>query len=465
MAKRMNKSRELGEEKIGKLLWKYFLPSFIGMTANSLYNIVDRIFIGRGVGTLELSGVSLVFPVMMIVFAVGLLFGIGTGVLVSINMGRRDMGSAEKVLGTGTLLIVLVALLTTAFGYLIKTPLLESFGANSETIGFAQEYLDIILAGTILQMLGMGLNIVIRSEGNANIAMYSMLISAGLNILLDPIFIFWFDMGISGAAIATLISQSVLLIWVLAHFRSKRSVVHLKPANLRFNPEFARKILAIGMAPFAMHILGSLIMAVLNSQLIKYGGDIAVGAMGIIQSIAMMIIMSIISLNMASQPIIGFNHGAGLVSRVKETLVLGMKAATVISIGTFLIVQLFPESIISLFSSGDQKLLDIGSRGIRMYLLLLPLIGFQIVVSNYFQSIGNAKIAMILTLMRQAIILLPALFILPFFYGLDGIWLAAPISDFASSIVVVWFLVREWKVLNIEDKLPEELDPVPVKIR
>ena len=442
------KTKELAELNIAKLMLKFFIPAFIGVFVNALYNIVDRIFIGQGVGSMALSGISVIFPVMLIVMGFGMLIGIGAGVLVSINMGKRDMDKAEKVLGSSFLLMLLVSVVITIIGFSVKGPMLRSFGATAETIQYANDYLDIILAGVVFQVVGFSLNNIIRAEGNARIAMYSMLISAGTNLILDPIFIFGFGMGVKGAAYATVISMMVLTVWVLIHFLSSKSVIKLKTENIRFDSKILFEITAIGMAPFFMQIANSFVQGLLNTKLISFGGDLAVGAMGIVNSVATMIVMAIVAINMATQPIISFNYGAKSFSRVKETLRIAMISATVISILAFIMVEAIPDTIVKLFNSSDPGLLGFGRDGLRLALLALPFVGFQVVAGNFFQSMGNAKIAVLLTLLRQVIILIPLLFILPNHFGLNGIWISMPISDFCSAIIVVFFLVNQWKKLK-----------------
>ncbi len=444
----MKKTSELAEVDVGRLMVKYFVPAFIGVFVNALYNIVDRIFIGQAVGAEALSGISVIFPVMLIMMGFGMLIGIGAGVLVSINLGRRNHERAEQTLGTGFLLMILVSLLIMIIGFSIKTPMLRSFGATETTLQYANDYLDIILLGVVFQVVGFSLNNIIRSEGNVKIAMYSMLISAGTNLVLDPIFIFGLGMGVKGAAWATVISMFVLAVYVFSHFRSQRSVISLRRVNIRINYKIALEIMAIGMAPFAMQIAGSMVQGFLNKLLIQYGGDLAVGAMGIINSLATLIVMTIVAINMASQPIIGFNYGAKAPGRVKEALRYSLLAATAISIGSFVIVQAIPGFLVKLFNRDSQELYDLTISGIRILLLSLPVIGFQVVAGHFFQSVGKAKIAMFLTLLRQVLVLLPLLLIMPGEFGLTGVWAAFPLSDTVSALIVSIFLVREWRNLG-----------------
>jgi putative MATE family efflux protein len=444
----MEKTKELAEKNIARLMLKFFIPSFIGVFVNALYNIVDRIFIGQGVGSMALSGVSVIFPVMLIIMGFGLLIGIGAGVLVSISMGQKDMHKAERILGTSFLLMIVVSILVTVIGFAIKGPLLRSFGATPETIGYANDYLNIILAGVIFQTIGFSLNNIIRAEGNPKIAMVSMLISAGTNLALDPIFIFGFGMGVKGAAYATIISMFILMIWVLAHFNSSKAVVKLRLHHIRFNRILTFEIISIGMAPFFMQIANSFVQGLLNTKLISFGGDLAVGAMGVVNSVQTMIIMSIVAINMASQPIIGFNFGARSIHRVKETLRIAIVAATAIAIGAFVLVQTFPSIIVKFFNASDDNLIAIGKQGLRIGLFTLPIVGFQVVAGNFFQSIGKAKIATLLTLLRQVIVLIPLIYILPNFWQLTGVWVSMPIADTVSAAIVVFFLTREWKTLD-----------------
>lgn len=455
----MDKTKELAEQHIGKLMLKFFIPSFIGVFVNALYNIVDRIFIGQGVGALALSGISVIFPVMLVMIAFGMLIGIGSSVLVSINMGRRDMEKAERVLGNSFVLMLVASLLITGIGFLIKTPMLQMFGATADTLQYANDYLDIILIGVIFQVVGFSLNNVIRAEGNARIAMYSMLISAGTNIILDPIFIFGLGLGVKGAAYATVISMMVLAVWVLLHFRSKRSVVKIKPKYFKLETSILKEILIIGMAPFFMQIASSAVQGLINTKLISFGGDLAVGAMGIVNSVATLIIMAVVAINMASQPIIGFNYGAQSYGRVRETLRLAIISSTIISVLAFIAVQTAPGLIVRFFNASDPTLLAIGSEGLRIGLLALPIVGFQVVAGNFFQSVGKAKIATLLTLLRQVIILIPLLFILPNYFQLHGIWMSMPISDACSALIVVYFLRRERILLNRAEAENNQKEP------
>lgn len=441
---------ELRVAHVGRLMLKYFIPAFIGVFVNALYNIVDRIFIGQGVGAEALSGISVIFPVMLIMMGFGMLIGIGTSVYVSINLGKKDMERAEQTLGTSFILMIVASVLIMVVTYSLKVPILRSFGSTKETFQYANDYLDIILGGVAFMVIGFSLNNVIRSEGNARVAMVSMLLSSVTNIILDLIFIFGLDMGVKGAAYATVISMFVLMLWVLYHFiKSKRAVVRMRVRHLKINWGITLEILAIGMAPFSMQIAGSFVQGLLNKKLIDFGGDLAVGAMGIINSVLTLVIMAIVALNMASQPIIGFNYGAKSVQRIKDTLKVTLIAATLIAIVSYVLIEAFPGYIIMAFNNDSEVLYNIATKGLRLVILALPVVGFQVVASNFFQAIGKAGLSMFATVFRQVIMLIPLIFILPRFFDIDGIWISYPVADIMSAIVVGFILFREWKRLPL----------------
>jgi len=461
----LDHTKELGQAPVGKLLWKYFVPAIIGVLANMLYNLVDRIYIGQGVGALALSGVTVTFPIMIVVMAFGMLVGMGSASLVSIRLGERKREEAERILGHAFVLLAGVSLALTASGLLLRDPILSLFGAGPETLGHARDYISIILLGTIFQGLGFGLNNIIRAEGHARAAMTTMILGAVMNIILDPIFIFVFKMGVAGAALATVISMAVTSFWVLIHFTGRKSLLRLRSRNFRLDRRIVREILAIGMAPFAMQLAGSVIHAIFNIQLIRYGSDLAVGAMGIINGAGMMFVFGVIAVNMAAQPIIGFNYGARQFQRVKRTLKIALIAATAITTAGFLAVQLFPAAIIGLFNRDDPRLLAIGIRGMRILLAAFPVVGFQVVSSNFFQAIGKARTAMILNLLRQVILLIPLVLLLPLALEIDGIWLAGPLADVFAAVITAVAIRREVNRLNgrqlhpLEVPEPEGLGP------
>ncbi|WP_105616543.1 MATE family efflux transporter [Vallitalea okinawensis] len=444
----MDRSRLLGEEKIGKLLLKFSIPAIIGMIVNALYNIIDRIFIGQGVGSDGITGITVGFPIMLIIMAFGMLVGIGATALISIRLGENKKEEAEKILGNSIVLLVLIAIIITTFGLIFLDPLLTLFGASEEALPLARDYLRIILIGSIFQCIGFGMNGFIRGEGNPMIAMLTMVIGAVANIILDPIFIFVLDMGIAGAALATITAQAISSIWVLYYFFGGKSLLNIHKKNFRLDWSVVLRIFAIGSAPFSMQLAASGVTAIFNIQLGNFGGDTAIAAFGIINSIAMLILMPIFGINQGSQPIIGYNYGAKQYDRVKKTLLLAILAATGIVLIGFVIVELFSTGLISMFNSKDAELIRIGSQGMRIFLIMLPIIGFQIVSSNYFQAVGKAARAMFLSLSRQVLFLIPAILILPRFFELQGLWMAGPLADLLSSVLTGAFLIYELRHLD-----------------
>jgi putative MATE family efflux protein len=444
----MDRSKQLGEEKVSKLLLKFSIPAIVGMLVNALYNVVDRIFIGNGVGPLGIAGITIGFPIMLVIMAFGMLIGIGANSLISIRLGEQKKEEAELILGNAVVLLVGAAMLISSIGLIFIEPLLRVFGASAAVLPYAKDYLSIILWGTAAQTLGFGMNNFIRAEGNPRIAMFTMLIGAILNTVLDPIFIFVFGWGIKGAAAATVLSQVVSAAWVLYHFLGGRSTLKVHVKNLKLHLKIVVKIVTLGAAPFLMQLAASVLNAIMNKSLTIYGGDIAVSGMGIVMSITMLILMPIFGINQGAQPIIGYNYGARKYDRVKKALKLAILAATTISSIGFIVTRVFPSQLVAMFNRTDESLLDFGTRAISVYLVFLPIIGFQIVSANYFQAVGKPKHASFLSLSRQVLILIPALLILPRFFGLDGLLMAGPTADMISSIVTGIFLYRELRQLD-----------------
>lgn len=451
----MDRSKQLGEDSIGKLLLKFSIPAIVGMLVNALYNMVDRIYIGRGVGSLAISGIAVGFPLSIINMAFGMLIGIGSSTMVSIKLGEKKKDEAEKILGNAIVLNVIISLIISVLGVAFLDNILIVFGASPDTLPYARDYMKYIIGGALLQNIGFGMNNIIRSEGNPKIAMATMIIGAIINTILDPIFIFVFHMGVEGAAIATIISQAVSSAWVLYYFFSNKSTLKFRRENLQLNIATVKTIFSIGMSPFFMQLAASIVTTLYNNNLIKYGGDLAVGAMGIINSIIMLFFMPMFGINQGAQPIIGYNYGAKQYDRVKKTLKLAVTAGITIATVGFIVIQCFPEFLISIFNKKDAELIAIGAHGIRIDMIVLPVIGFQIISSNYFQAIGKAKIAIFLSLSRQVILLIPMLIILPPIFKLDGVWMAGPISDILSSIITGTFLYRDMRMLdsNVQNKV------------
>lgn len=445
----MDQSKQLGEEKVSKLLVKFSIPAIVGMLVNALYNVVDRIFIGNSdVGTLGIAGITVGLPIMLVIMAFGMLIGIGANSLISIRLGEQKKHEAELILGNAATLLVVISLFISISGLIFIEPVLRIFGASEAVLPYAKEYMSIILLGTVIQNLGFGMNNFIRAEGNPKIAMLTMLIGAIINTILDPIFIFVFSMGIKGAAIATVLSQVASTSWVLYHFLGGGSTLKLHKKNLKLDPHIAKKIIALGMAPFLMQLAASVLNAIMNKSLNIYGGDVAVSGMGVVSSITMLILMPIFGINQGSQPIIGYNYGARRFDRVKEALKLAVLAATGVACLGFLMTRLFPAQLVGAFNKTDMELLNFGVKAMGIFLMFLPIIGFQIVSSNYFQAIGKPKHSAFLSLSRQVLILIPALLLLPRFFGLNGLLMAGPTSDITSSIITGIFLFRELKHLD-----------------
>jgi len=442
----MRQNEQLLNEPIGKLLFKYSLPAIVGMVVNALYNVVDRMYIGK-LGALPMTGIGLSLPIMTLLMGFGMLVGIGAGARVSIKLGQNDKDQAERILGNAFVLLIIIMLMLTVVGLIFQVPLLKLFGASEATLGYATDYLTVILIGAIFQGVGFGLNAVVRAEGSPKIAMYTVLIGALVNIVLDPILIFGFDMGIRGAAIATIFSQFLTMAWVLYHFTSSKSKLKLRVKYMTLDFTTVISILSIGMSPFSMQVAASVVSALANNALKNTGGDIAIGAMTVINAIVIFFLMPIFGINQGSQPIIGFNYGAKAFDRVKKTLLIAIICGTSLSTFGFILTQFWTKGLIGLFNN-DPELVAVASNGMRIFLSMLPFIGFQIVSANYFQAVGKAPKAMFLSLLRQVIVLIPLLLILPRFIGLNGVWLAGPIADFTASVVTAIFLFNELKHLN-----------------
>ena len=430
----------LGTEKISKLLFKFSIPAIAGMMINALYNVVDRIYIGNSpdMGTDGIAGITVGFPIMIIFLALGVLFGVGGATNFSINLGRKNYSEAENYLGNTFSLLILGGVL---FAIIVRTNLetiLLFFGASETILPYSMEYMKIITLGAPFHIVSIGMNHIIRADGNPKLAMYTMFLGAGTNIILDPIFIYGFKMGMTGAALATIISQFFSFLWVTSYFIGKHSRNKLKIEYLKLKLNLTGKITSLGLPGFSLQLATSALNAILNKNLVLYGGDIAISGMGVINSIQTLLIMPIIGLNQGVQPIISYNYGARNSERVKDAAKLAIKAATIIVTFGFIITRLFPVQLISLFNR-DTELIKFGKSAIFAWFLCFPVVGFQIVGSNFFQAIGRPKSAMLLTLTRQLILLTPAIIIFPRLWGVQGILYAAPFADFLSFLLTATF--------------------------
>ena len=414
---------------------------------NATYNIVDRVFIGQGVGALAISGLAVTFPVMNLIAALGMLVGAGASSRISINLGKKDPERAEKILGNSFLLTIVLNLVFITLLMIFLEPILMAFGASEETYPFARDYLQIILPGNIFVTMTYSFNSMMRASGYPQKAMYTMLIGAALNIILDPIFIFVFGMGIAGVAWATVISMFIGMLFVMYHFTRKATTLRLRKKNIRFEKNILIAIVSIGLSPFFMQVAASGVAVLMNTSLKNYGGDLAIGAYGILVSLIMLITMFVIGLNQGLQPIIGYNYGAEIYDRVKAAFYHGVKISTVVTTLGFVFGVFFPRVFARAFTS-DPQLLDLAENAMRISIVAFPLVGFQVVISGYFQSIGQAKKSIILSLSRQIIFLIPSIIILPRMFGLDGVWAATPVSDFLASLLALTFFIRQRNVLN-----------------
>lgn len=446
----------LGTESIPKLLKQYAVPAIIAMTASSLYNMVDSAYIGQGVGPMAISGLAVTFPLMNLSTAFGTLVGVGASTLISVLLGQRNYSVARRVLGNVIIMNCVIGLLFMAVSLLFLDPILYFFGASEATIPYAREYMQVVLIGNIITHLYFGLNAVLRAAGHPRKAMYATILTVALNTILDPIFIFVLDMGIRGAAIATVISQLVSLIWQIKIFSNKEEFLHFSKDMMKFDSKIAYRSLSIGMAPFLMNVASCFIVILINKGLQTYGdmemaggGDLSIGAYGIINRLSFLFVMVVMGFTQGMQPIAGYNYGAQLYDRVIKVLRLTIICATIVMTAGFLAAMIFPELMVKIFTS-DPQLIDLSSKGARVVFLAFPIIGFQIVTSNFFQSLGMAKKAIFLSLSRQLLFLAPCLIILPRLIGVKGVWLSLPISDIISTIVTIFMLRALLKQFNEE---------------
>lgn len=431
---------ELGTEKIGKLLKKYALPAIIAMTASSLYNMVDSIYIGQGVGPLAISGLALTFPLMNLSAAFGTLIGVGASTLVSVLLGQKNYDIAKKVLSNVTILNIAIGIIFATIALIFLDPILYFFGASPDTIGYAREYMVIILLGNPFTHLYFGLNAIMRASGHPQKAMVATILTVVLNAILDPIFIFVFKMGIQGAAVATIISQLVSLTWLLRFYFRKNELLHFSKETFCLDWQIAKRSFSIGLSPFLMNVAACFVVIFINNQLKRYGGDMAIGAYGIVNRISFLFLMIVMGFNQGMQPIAGYNYGAKLYSRVIEVLKKTILLASIITSFCFVLGVFFPQFAVSLFTS-DESLKTIAAEGFRITVVVFPIVGFQMVSTNLFQSLGLAKKAIFLSLTRQLLFLLPSLAILPHFFGTKGVWYSLPLSDVLSSIVTAFMLM------------------------
>ena len=431
---------ELGTKPVGKLLVQYAFPAIIAMIAASLYNIIDRIFIGQIVGPMAISGLAITFPFINLGAAFGAAVGIGASTSISVKLGQRDYKTAENILGNT---ITLNLIIGSSFGIIcliFLDPILRFFGASDVTIPYARSFMEVILAGNVISHMYFGMNAVLRAASKPRQAMTATIFTVLMNIVLDFVFIRLWGWGIRGAAFATVLSQALALCWQMKQFTNKDEILHLKRGIYRLKRHLVENIISIGISPFLMNVCACIVVIFMNNQLVRYGGDMAVGAFGIAYSIAMIFVMFIIGLDQGMQPIAGYNYGSQQIDRLMRVLKLTIFAATGIMVTAWLIAHLAPQYCARMFTT-DPELIQQAIKAIKINMMMYPIVGFQMVVTNFFQCIGKVKISIFLSLSRQLLFLIPLLIILPNFFDLDGVWASLPSSDFLASLVAAIILV------------------------
>lgn len=455
-----DRSSRLGSEEIKKLLISLSLPAMIGMIVNALYNIVDTIFVGRGVDTLAIGALTIAFPIQMLTMAFALAIGVGGAAVVSISLGKGDKEKADKVAGNAFFSAIIIGAFITILGLVFISPILTFFGATPEILPYAKDYVFVIFIGTIFYTFAVAANNLIRAEGNAKIAMFSMMIGTGLNIPLDYVYIFILNMGIKGAAIATIISQFASFIFVLAYLYSGKSALKVKLHHLKPDINILKEIFAIGLSAFANQMAGSVVGIVLNNSLKIYGTNLDIAILGTVNKIIMFLYMPLFGIVHGMQPIVGFNYGAKKMDRVKETIKLSLIGTTFMAVCGFLFSQIFATLIMSAFSK-DTQFIQNGASIMKIVVFMVPVIGVQVVGATLFQCIGKAIPSLILSLLRQVLLLIPLVIILPKYIGIAGIWKSFPIADLGSTIFTATLMINEMKKITAEqEELKLEYDKI-----
>lgn len=431
----------MGTKPVGRLLIQYAMPAIIAMTAASLYNMVDSIFIGQGVGPLAISGLALTFPFMNLGAAFGAAVGVGASTCISVKLGQKDYRTAQNILGNTVTLNLIVGVLFSVVSLLFLDPILYFFGASEQTLPYARDYMVVILLGNVFSHMYFGMNAVLRAAGKPRQAMYATMFTVVMNTLLDPVFIYLLDLGIRGAAYATILSQMMALAWQMRLFSDSGELLHLRRGIYRLKGMIVRNIIGIGMSPFLMNVCACVVVIFINKGLLEYGGDLAVGAYGIANRVAFVFVMIVMGINQGMQPIAGYNYGAQQTDRLMRVLKLAMIAATCVTTSGFLVAELVPGPCVRLFTT-DATLIDLSVRGLRIIMFTFPIVGYQMVITNFFQSIGKAGVSIFLSLSRQMLFLLPLLFVLPMRYGADGVWYSMPVSDAIAAAVTLAIMVR-----------------------
>ncbi len=445
----MSRGHMLEKEKIGRLMMKLAVPATVSMLVNALYNLVDTIFIGRGIGYLAIGGLTIVFPVQTLIMAASLMIGVGASSVISRSLGAKDFERAQRVAGNSFVAISALGVFVCVLGLIFINPLLRIFGATAELFPYAKEYLQVILVGSIYFPFVISSNNIIRAEGKARVAMVSMLIGAVGNVILDYIFIFPFQMGVFGAALATILSQLASAIFVFLYFKRGHSTLQVQLRHLKPEREILREITTVGFASFARNSAGSLIIIIVNNLLGVYGGNMAISIYGIIQRFTKVLFLPLFGIVQGMQPIVGYNYGAKNLSRVKRTVRLSIISSMLFAVTSSGLAQLFPDQLIRLFST-EAVLIKEGVYALRLVILMVPIVAVQIVGAAFFQAIGKVIPAIILTLSREILLFIPFVLILPRFFGLFGIWVSFPVADFFAALITTMLLIREMRMMERE---------------
>ncbi len=434
---------ELGTKPVGALLWQYALPAIVAMVASSLYNIIDRSVIGQVVGPEAIAGLGITFPFMNLSAAFGACVGVGASTCISVKLGQRDYQTAQHLLGNTVTLNLVIGLLFMVVSMAFLDPILRFFGASDATLPYAREFMQVILAGNVITHMYFGMNAVLRASGKPRYAMYSVLFTVGCNIVLVIMFVWWFRWGIRGAALATVVSQSLALCWQMWLFSRPKELLHLKRGIYKLKADLVRNIIAIGISPFLMQATSCVIVIFMNNQFVRYGGDMAVGAYSIANSMVMVFFMFVMGVTQGMQPIIGYNYGAQKFDRMLRCLWLSIAVGTVILLIGWTLSMLFPREIARLFTT-DETLLQLSARGLKIDMLVFFVVASQAIITNFFQCIGKVRVSIFLSLSRQLFMLLPMAYVFPLFFELDGVWYSMPASDFGSFAmtipILMWYL-------------------------
>ena len=436
---------ELGTKPVGQLLWQYALPAIVAMSASSIYNIIDRAMIGQIVGPEAIAGLGITFPFMNLSAAFGAAVGVGSSASISVKLGQRDYQTAQNLLGNTMTLNLIIGFSFMVISLLFLDPILYFFGASEVTLPYAREFMTIILLGNVMTHMYFGMNTVLRAAGKPKHAMYSVLFTVAMNIVLVVMFVWWFRWGIRGAALATVTSQTLAMCWQLWLFSDKQEILHLKRGIYKLKQRLVTSIIAIGISPFLMNVTSCVIVIIMNNQFVRYGGDMAVGAYSIANSVVMMFFMFVMGVCQGMQPIVGYNYGAEKYDRMLRCLFLAIGYATLILLIGWALSMLFPREIARIFTT-DPTLMDMSARGIKLDMLVFFVVGSQATITHFFQSIGKVKVSIFLSLSRQLFLLLPMVYVFPLFWDLDGVWYSMPASDFGSFAMTIpmlmWYMKK-----------------------